>query len=93
MDGEALGDVGVGLADAGQGLRRDRGGDRGADTGIGLLGHGAFEIGHRGGIGRDDRDRGRLGRVGFGEDALQAFLVVAQQLLGFFLGDVTAADQ
>jgi hypothetical protein len=31
--------------------------------------------------------------MGLGEDPLQPLLVVAEQLLGFFLGDVTAADE
>ncbi|MCY1238751.1 hypothetical protein D9M72_515080 [compost metagenome] len=57
VDREALGDLDVGLADARQGLCGDRSGRGCVDAEVRLLGAGPFDVGHCGGIRRDDRDR------------------------------------
>ena len=93
MDLEAFGDGEVGGADLGQ-CSGANGRHLGiVDAAVRLLRHGPFKIRHSLCVLGDNRDGGGLRRVCFGEDALQAFLIVTQQLGCFLFRDVAAANQ
>src|SRR5690606_9963771 len=81
VNGEALGDVGVGVADLSD--------DLGADTGLLRL---ALDLGAEL-LRADDRDRAGLGGVRLRERDLEAVLEVGLRRLVLLLGDVTAADE